>query len=391
MSAEPIRQGIFVCYRRSDTGAYAGRLNDALCNEFGENVFFDLGGAIDGGDDWKKIIDERLESCAALIVLIGTNWQPARLANPEDIVRHEISSALAHNVRVIPVLVNGGTLPSAADLPDEMRYLLSRQMTELTDRHWRADYEQLAKSIRKEIAQRQKKKSALFTRGAVAALVVLLGLVLFMTVKNRRTNEAPTMTDRSSSAAAPPVPLGKSDDLSTAVVRDGTTEATTDATTDAQQRREEDSTNLGTGSTPVPNQYYRLQLRHTKHFIDAAYCTDELNLQAGSVYDNGSCELFRFVPDDGGWSRLQLMATAKYLDACAAEVRLDAGQPGDASCQLWRLVPAGDGWSRLQLKRDGQYLEAEGCSTKIALGPVSDLQGGACQLWRIVAPPTDVR
>lgn len=216
MRAELGQQQIFICYRRNDTGAHAGRLNDALCNDFGEhNVFFDQGGGIDGGDDWKQVIDERLESCAALLVLIGINWQPARLADPDDLVRREISSALARDVRVVPILVNDATLPSAAELPEEIRPLLNRQMMELTDRHWRADYEQIAKSIRKEIARRKKQKlsTPLIRHSALAALAVVLGLVLFIAVKKWMTHDLPTATDTTPTSThttptftAPPVP-----------------------------------------------------------------------------------------------------------------------------------------------------------------------------------------
>jgi len=386
MRAGPVRREIFICYRRNDTGAYAGRLNDALSNEFGEdNVFFDRGGAIDGGDDWKKVIDERLESCAALLVLIGINWQTARLADPEDLVRREISSALARGVRVIPILVNDASLPSAADLPEEIRPVLDRQIMEMTDRHWRTDYERLAKSIRREIARRRRTMFTLLTsRSSLAVLAVVLVLGLFLATQKWKTVDPSTGTDTTTSSTVTTVQNGTADDS-----------PVQDASTDAQPPPEADTTNSETStgrteSMPISNQYYRLQLKHTKQFLDASYCTNDLNLQAGSDFDGGSCELFRFVANGDGWSRLQLMATGKYLDACAAEVRLDEGKSGDySSCQLWRLVPAGEGWSRLQLKRDGQYLEAERCSTKIALGPISDSEDGACQLWRIVAPPAN--
>ncbi len=210
MRARPARQ-IFICYRRDDTGAYAGRLNDALCNDFGEdNVFFDRGGGIDAGDDWKQVIDERLESCAALIVMIGTNWRPARLADPEDIVRREISSALERDVRIIPVLVNDATLPSAAVLPGELKSFLGRQMMEMTDRHWRADYEHLAKSIRKEIVRRKKRNpSPLFTQRTVfAALAVMLALALvFMATKKWVGADVGTDTSNTGRAPSPSPPL----------------------------------------------------------------------------------------------------------------------------------------------------------------------------------------
>ena len=85
--------------------------------------------------------------------------------------------------------------------------------------------------------------------------------------------------------------------------------------------------------------------------------------------------------------RLQLKNGGQYLDAdhCSTKVALNPGSDFDGgSCQLWRLVPAGDGWSRLQLKQNGQYLDADHCSTKVGLNPGSDYDNGSCQLWRFV-------
>ena len=36
---------------------------------------------------------------------------------PSDLVRREIEAALAHNVRVIPILFDGAKMPRYADLP----------------------------------------------------------------------------------------------------------------------------------------------------------------------------------------------------------------------------------------------------------------------------------
>lgn len=202
MRAGLAQRQIFICYRRNDTEAYAGRLNDALCNDFGEDdVFFDRGGGIDGGDDWKHVIDERLESCAVLLVLIGVNWRPDRLADPEDFVRREIASALTRGVRVIPILLNDATLPSASDLPEEIRPILNRQMIEMTARHWRADYEQLVKSIRKEIARRRKQKlsAPLMKLSALATLAVVLGLLFLIATKNWKTTPTETASTETAS------------------------------------------------------------------------------------------------------------------------------------------------------------------------------------------------
>ena len=72
-------------------------------------------------------------------------------------------------------------------------------------------------------------------------------------------------------------------------------------------------------------------------FLDAKYCSDALNLNPGSDFDNGSC-------------------------------------------QLWKLVPEADGWSKLQLKRNGKFLDAKYCSDELNMNPGSTFDGGSCQL-----------
>ena len=178
----PSQQQIFICYRRTDAAAHAGRLYDALSNDFGrKHVFFDRGGGIGAGEEWKNVIDQRLASCAALVALIGERWQPERLASADDLVRREISRALALGVHVIPVLLNDVTLPTASDLPEEMRPLLDRQVLEMTERHWSSDYGKLKDAIRKEVRRRRKnwwRPAAV----AVAALLVIL-LAVYLTTK----------------------------------------------------------------------------------------------------------------------------------------------------------------------------------------------------------------
>jgi Ricin-type beta-trefoil lectin domain-like len=141
--------------------------------------------------------------------------------------------------------------------------------------------------------------------------------------------------------------------------------------------------------TPAAAQepYYRLQLKNGSRYLDADHCSDKVGLNPGSNYDNGSCQLWRFVPAGDGWSRLQLKNGDRYLDAdhCSDKVGLNPGSNYDnGSCQLWRLVPAGGGWSRLQLKNGGRYLDADHCSDRVGLNPGSNYDNGSCQLWRFV-------
>jgi hypothetical protein len=108
-----------------------------------------------------------------------------------------------------------------------------------------------------------------------------------------------------------------------------------------------------------------------------------LNASAATAQTSRMVEALR-APE---YFRLQLKHNQKYLDAkqCTDDVGMNPGSEVEGgACQLWRLVPAGDGWSRLQLKHGQKFLDAKFCSDKLGLNAGSDFEGGACQLWRLV-------
>ncbi|MGZ5259352.1 MAG: toll/interleukin-1 receptor domain-containing protein, partial [Burkholderiales bacterium] len=66
-----VMTSIFLSYRRSDTGGYAGRLTDALEKHFGKNSVFQDIEAITPGSNFEKAIDTAVAHCDVLLVLIG--------------------------------------------------------------------------------------------------------------------------------------------------------------------------------------------------------------------------------------------------------------------------------------------------------------------------------
>ena len=171
------RLHFFVTYRRADSAPYAGRLHDALVDQFGEDkVFQDVSG-IDPGEDFEVAIDAALDQAAAVLVLIGPNWlAPAadglpRLHDPHDYVRIEVSKSLARNIPVVPILVGGAALPSAAELPADLVPLTRRQAVVLQDNDWQNDVEGLIERLRGETR----------TKGRLA-WVAAAGLVLVATL-----------------------------------------------------------------------------------------------------------------------------------------------------------------------------------------------------------------
>jgi class 3 adenylate cyclase len=137
---------IFVSYRRNDAPAHAGRIYDRLADRLGkDNVYMDLDSTVPGAD-FGDVIEQTIARCDALIAVIGRDWvsalRPSRRARradaSEDWVRREIAAAIARNIRVIPVLVQGAKMPSSAELPDDIKGLARRHAIELSETAWSA-------------------------------------------------------------------------------------------------------------------------------------------------------------------------------------------------------------------------------------------------------------
>jgi serine/threonine-protein kinase len=145
--------GIFISYRREDSAGHAGHLYDRLVREFGPHVFMDVD-SLDPGVDFVERLEEALASCDVVLAVIGRAWSSIRdanglqrLANDGDFVRLEIATALARDVRVIPVLVSGATMPPRDELPDDIAKLSNRHALELSDSRWDFDFGRLARAL----------------------------------------------------------------------------------------------------------------------------------------------------------------------------------------------------------------------------------------------------
>lgn len=150
---------VFISYRRSDTTGEAGRLADSLENLLGAACVFRDADDIPAGEDFAVFLQRELAGTEVTVVLIGKKWVAelnSRLSRSEpDFVRIEIATALKLGKRVIPVLLQGAELPSAASLPDDLRALVNRQAINLRDEAWIADAGRLADAIGRPYAWRR--------------------------------------------------------------------------------------------------------------------------------------------------------------------------------------------------------------------------------------------
>lgn len=137
---------LFVNYRTQDQALVAALLDSELCRAFGPGVVFFAARSIPPGDEWLTTMTDRVRSAAVLLAIIGPRWLTATdehgrrcLDDPADDVRMEIRTALSHNVRVIPVRVQDVPRVDAADLPQDIVELASKQ--DITLHHRRVGYD----------------------------------------------------------------------------------------------------------------------------------------------------------------------------------------------------------------------------------------------------------
>ena len=149
---------IFLSYRRDDSTSATGRLADALEAHFGDDrVFRDR--EIGAGENFVEAIRRSVESATVVLVVVGRHWLGARdaagrrrLDDPGDFVRLEIELALAARAAVVPVLVEGAAMPSAADLPPSLAEFSRCQAVELSDTRWRYDVDRLIEMLQARFA-----------------------------------------------------------------------------------------------------------------------------------------------------------------------------------------------------------------------------------------------
>src|SRR5262245_43923330 len=181
---------IFINYRREDSISTAGRLHDRLSQTFGrKNIFMDVD-HIPAGVDFVAHLNSQVAACNIFLVVIGPHWLEAkdengarRLDNPDDFVVIEIATALARNIRVIPILVDGARMPKAGELPSSLKALARRQAVEVRQLHFGRDADALTERVNEALGggfdwQRPWRLKAVV--GAVAAALLLLaGIGLF--------------------------------------------------------------------------------------------------------------------------------------------------------------------------------------------------------------------
>ena len=146
--------GIFISYRREDSAAWAGRIWEHLKEAFGtERVFMDVD-SLNLGEDFLEVIERYIAATDVMLVVIGQRWLGAvdgegrrRLDLDDDFVALEIGQALEQGRRVIPVLVDNASMPTAEQLPAQLGPLARRHAIGLTHSGFSRDIRGLIDSL----------------------------------------------------------------------------------------------------------------------------------------------------------------------------------------------------------------------------------------------------
>jgi len=114
-----MKRSIIISFQGRDGLSQARRLDDFLTHRFGEStVAVGAGSLIRVGDDYIYAIEEGVKSSQALLVLIGENWVGEWVNDADNYERIAILSALNSGKRIIPIIVNNGSMPVASTLGD---------------------------------------------------------------------------------------------------------------------------------------------------------------------------------------------------------------------------------------------------------------------------------
>jgi hypothetical protein len=123
------KRKVFISYRRDDAAGFAHAIHDRLVESLPkEQVFMDVVG-IDPGADFVDKLKSTVDQCSVMLALIGKRWlgdngggRP-RIHEPDDWIRTEVATAIERGVRIIPVMLDGASMPAAESLPEDLRPL----------------------------------------------------------------------------------------------------------------------------------------------------------------------------------------------------------------------------------------------------------------------------
>ena len=115
---------VFVSYQRADT-ALAAKYLGTRCASADTKRFVDAG-SIGVGELYRQVISNAVSTSNVVLALIGPSFDVQRLHEPTSVVAFEWQRARFHGTAVVPVLVDGGAMPTDEQLPSQLRWFTRR-------------------------------------------------------------------------------------------------------------------------------------------------------------------------------------------------------------------------------------------------------------------------
>lgn len=148
--------GVFINYRREDSQDAVQRIYDQLTRTLGQRAIFRDLDTIQVGADFGEFIEAYIQHSSVMLVVIGRRWLKIRNASgvrrldaPDDYVRYEIESGLRNGVRMVPLLVDGATMPPQSSMPASIRSICSVNAAQLhSGARFESDMNQLVPLLR---------------------------------------------------------------------------------------------------------------------------------------------------------------------------------------------------------------------------------------------------
>jgi TIR domain len=146
---------VFISYRRNDSKYQARMIYGAFQNVLPRGCLFMDIDSIPPGVDFVETLQGWVNQCDIMLALIGPGWIEAtdpktghrRLDDPNDFVRVEIREALARSIPVVPMLLDGASMPDTERLPEDMKGLVRRQAEFVEYRTFDADVGRLIQAL----------------------------------------------------------------------------------------------------------------------------------------------------------------------------------------------------------------------------------------------------
>lgn len=182
---------IFISYRNNDTSGETGRMADHLKTVIDKQYFFLDIESLGKGEIFPPLLKKSIEQCEVFIAVIGPCWIERLKMNEDsgaiDYVRMELAMALKKKKRILPVLVKDAKMPSASQLPKDLKGFDQYNATGLSYTSWEYDMERIVQTLKKygiplkQETIRSEKKIFGISLGIIAVVLLLfIGLKEFV-------------------------------------------------------------------------------------------------------------------------------------------------------------------------------------------------------------------